>query len=358
MPKDNILHIGVDENCSWELLCEATVLLSEVTKIKTAPTTIWYLPIGWAERLRQSLYEVIAQLEQKATTSFIEKNFPNEYLFSHISEAHMTLGHSLLEHQKQLEVLSQLIGNEDMGCQTLISELFANKRSLSVLKNRHKDRRCFIIGNGPSLKQTDLRRLRKEITFGCNAIFLIEELYPFKPTYYVIEDRLIAEDRAEEINSFNGSVKLYPWDQRCRLNGNAYYPLVRTYEPYPQFSDDISCAVYTGWTVTYISLQLAWYMGIRDIYLVGVDGTYVSLSNPDDNCVITSTTKDHNHFHPDYYGPGRRWHRPQPERIKAAYECAASFALRNNGRIQNATRGGQLNIFPRVDYDVVTNNLV
>ena len=35
-------------------------------------------------------------------------------------------------------------------------------RRLQALKDSHRGERCFIIGNGPSLKQTDLSRLRGE----------------------------------------------------------------------------------------------------------------------------------------------------------------------------------------------------
>jgi hypothetical protein len=46
-------------------------------------------------------------------------------------------------------------------------------RRLQSLKNVHNGRRAFIIGNGPSLKQTDLSRLKNEFTFGLNRIYLL-----------------------------------------------------------------------------------------------------------------------------------------------------------------------------------------
>ena len=46
-------------------------------------------------------------------------------------------------------------------------------RRLAELKDIHKGRRAFIIGNGPSLKQTDLSKLKNEITFGMNRIYLL-----------------------------------------------------------------------------------------------------------------------------------------------------------------------------------------
>jgi hypothetical protein len=46
-------------------------------------------------------------------------------------------------------------------------------RRLAALKDVHRGERCFIIGNGPSLKKTDLSRLSGEFTFGMNRFYLL-----------------------------------------------------------------------------------------------------------------------------------------------------------------------------------------
>lgn len=53
--------------------------------------------------------------------------------------------------------------------------LFKEGRRLKKLKNIHLGKRCFIIGNGPSLKAEDLSKLYKnnEITFAFNRIYHI-----------------------------------------------------------------------------------------------------------------------------------------------------------------------------------------
>jgi hypothetical protein len=43
---------------------------------------------------------------------------------------------------------------------------------LAALKDAHRGERCFLIGNGPSLKQTDLSLLKNEFTIGTNRIYL------------------------------------------------------------------------------------------------------------------------------------------------------------------------------------------
>ena len=48
-----------------------------------------------------------------------------------------------------------------------------NRSRLEVYRDLHRGKRCFVIGNGPSLKQTDLSLLKNEFTFGLNRIYLL-----------------------------------------------------------------------------------------------------------------------------------------------------------------------------------------
>jgi len=53
-------------------------------------------------------------------------------------------------------------------------------QKVQALKDLHKGERCFIIGNGPSLKKTDLAKLRNEYTFGMNRFYLAFQILDFK----------------------------------------------------------------------------------------------------------------------------------------------------------------------------------
>ena len=66
-------------------------------------------------------------------------------------------------------------------------------RRLAELKDIHKGKRGFIIGNGPSLKQTDLSRLKDEITFGLNRIYMMFPQLGFGTTYFVSVNDLVIE---------------------------------------------------------------------------------------------------------------------------------------------------------------------
>ena len=82
--------------------------------------------------------------------------------------------------------------------------LTENESRLLSYKNKHVGERAFIIGNGPSLNKLDLTLLKDDYTFGVNGIFLNREKMGYDPTYYVVEDVFVAEDRAKEINSYQG----------------------------------------------------------------------------------------------------------------------------------------------------------
>ena len=52
-------------------------------------------------------------------------------------------------------------------------------------KDKHKNERVFILGNGPSLNETDLNLLEKENTIAMNRISMIYDKYKYwRPTYY------------------------------------------------------------------------------------------------------------------------------------------------------------------------------
>jgi hypothetical protein len=236
--------------------------------------------------------------------------------------------------------------------------LSPNERRLANLKDCHRYQRAFILGNGPSLNHCDLKLLKNEITFGVNSIFLNFDNMGFYPTYYVVEDVFVAEDRTEEINCYRGPKKFFGnYLKYCvRDDPSTIWLNVRfrydNYPGFPHFSKNALRMVWTGGTVTYLCLQLAYYMGFSEIFLVGFDHKYVI---PPKAIVsgteILSTSADPNHFSLEYFGQGYRWHDPMVERMEAAYKKADKAFRSDNRKIINATKGGQLEIFERVGYE-------
>ncbi len=235
--------------------------------------------------------------------------------------------------------------------------LTENHRNIIKYHNAYKGKRAFLIGNGPSLNKLDLTLLKDEVAIGVNSIYLNYEKMGFLPTHYVVEDNFVAEDRADEINRLKGTQKwfgnylrycLKPDECTNWLNVRMRYD---NYPDFPYFSTNAARQVFTGGSVTYVCMQLAYYLGIRELYLIGFDHHYVIPEDADvEGLKITSTGDDPNHFHPDYFGKGKRWHDPMVDRMEQGYAKAGKFFEKAGGKIRNATAGGKLEVFERVDY--------
>jgi hypothetical protein len=233
--------------------------------------------------------------------------------------------------------------------------LTGNERRLTSFKDKHKGERCFILGNGPSLNDCDLSKLDGEATFATNSIFLKS----FVPTYYVVEDILVAEDRAKQIDAYRGPKQKFfgnylrrflgDGPDVCWMNVRINY---QEYENFPHFSHDATRQLWVGGTVTYLCLQLAYHMGFTDVHMVGFDHNYTIPSDAKiDGNRIESTSNDPNHFDASYFGKGYRWHNPRVDRMEIAYERAKQHFQADNRRITNATVGGKLEVFERVNYE-------
>jgi len=242
----------------------------------------------------------------------------------------------------------------------LLFPLTENEEKLKKMYNIHAGQRCFIIGNGPSLNLLDLTKLKNEITFGVNAIFLNYKNMHFYPTYYVVEDTFFAEDRIEEINRYKHGIKFFGNYLKYCLSVDENTILIniivdyREYKSFPHFSTNALRNIYVGGSVTYLCMQLAFYMGFNRVYLIGFDHNYsipndAILSN--NNIDILSYSEDINHFSSDYFGKGKRWHNPRVDRMEKAYIKAKNVFESYGRKIYNATKGGNLEVFERVDYE-------
>ncbi len=234
----------------------------------------------------------------------------------------------------------------------------ANERGLLRYRDKHKGQRCFVLGNGPSLSKCDLRPLASEVTFGVNGIYLNHAIMGFYPTYYLVEDVFVAEDRADEINSLRGPVKFFGnYLNYClRDSEDVIWTNVctnyRDYDDFPHFSTNAARMLWVGGTVSYLCLQMAYYMGFSEVYLVGFDHNYtVPADLIKDGVNWTSQSDDPNHFNPNYFGKGYRWHDPNVERMEKALLKARVYFEADHRRIRNATVGGRLEVFPRVEYE-------
>lgn len=261
----------------------------------------------------------------------------------------------------------KLIGAYEI-CKAVYAWSDLDKPKLLDLKDRHKGKRGFIICNGPSLIKTDFAKLNNEITIGTNGLYLNFDETGFKPTYYIVEDDLVAEDRKDDLNAIVGPVKLFAQRVAYCLKrnedviflrhspaGNPWADEQKRMKMTMPFSPDLSVASFGGNTVTYTCMQLAFHLGIREVYIIGADHNYKVPNRYDDrntneNYVIESQEDDENHFNPNYFGKGFRWHNPKVHLIENAYHNAKIFFEHHGGKIYNATEGGCLEVFERVNF--------
>ncbi len=220
--------------------------------------------------------------------------------------------------------------------------------SIESFRNKHQGERCFILGNGPSLKQTDLSLLRNEITFGMNRIYLLFPLIGFPTSYYLAINTLVIKQCANEIIDLD-IPRFVSWRGRKWLRDDPSIIYLDTdYTPPPTFSTDVSTRVFEGSTVTYVALQLAYHMGFEEVILVGVDHSFTTQGKP--NVTVVSDGDDPNHFSAEYFGKGFQWQLPDLDASERAYLLAREAFEASNRRILDATIGGKLEIFPKANY--------
>lgn len=234
-------------------------------------------------------------------------------------------------------------------------------RQLRKFKNIHKGERCFIIANGPSLSITDLELLQqeKEVTFAMNRIYKLFPMTSWRPTYYVCEDINIFHDNENEINAIPARDKFIPinhkWYHGINIQGAIYFwANYDRKKDFPNsFSTEIDKQMDSLGTVTFTCINIAAYMGFEQIYLLGVDHNYQVTLDEEGKTVIDNTVKDY--FCNDYDTDIKNIVVHDMGQNTRAYKKAKKYCDDHNISIYNATRGGKLEVFPRVKIDLLFN---
>lgn len=243
---------------------------------------------------------------------------------------------------------------------------------LQTLKGIHEGERCFIIGNGPSLCSTDLDMLCGEYTFAANRIYKIFNQTQWRPTYYLTVDspmlperyeallkyadelghlflRVDVTDRKDESKSLD-----FPIEKMTRIfyeeDGffKVYQNIWNQWSSY--VSEDISYHFSDGYTVTFASIQLAIYMGFKELYLLGVDFNYSVMRDANGKLFVDESIQDYfdkQRYDTTIFNYNSMLH---------AYQIAKEYCNNHGIKIMNATRGGKLEVFERVDFDELFPN--
>lgn len=183
---------------------------------------------------------------------------------------------------------------------------FINRKGYKTVKNNaiykdiHKGKRCFILGNGPSIKTEDLSLLKDEYVFVVNQSSRNSYYEKVKPNYYICVDpvffRVSEENEGDmemlkalfNINCCGASPKcFFPIEEKVRfierfeidkkLDVNYFKQGLNYHEKYKRKINFAKMIPGSG-TVVHYAISLAIYMGFSEIYLLGCDTTGIMVS--------------------------------------------------------------------------------
>lgn len=214
--------------------------------------------------------------------------------------------------------------------------------AIKAFKGIHMGKRCFIVGTGPSLTMEDLQLIKNEYSFSVNSIVLSFEDTDWRPDYYAIQDKFAYIRLSDAIKHagmpyiFNG------------ISDKLMTPVMDIdYIPFPlnlldhgkmipnhitKFSPDAYKVVYSGHSITYSVIQLAVYMGFKEIILLGVDCDY---SKPVNHIKAYSQQNDRNAAY----------------LMRESFKVAKKYADKHGIKILNATRNATLDVFEKVELE-------
>lgn len=226
---------------------------------------------------------------------------------------------------------------------------------ISELRDRHKGKPMLVVGNGPSLNQTPLERFASVPSIGMNKIDLLYPHTSWRPELVVCVNNLVAIQHqsiyaASEIPIFIGWKARWFLNREARSNVNFFNTMKSN-----AFSKDAVAGFGSSATVTYIALQMAYWMGADPVIIFGVDhsfkytgpeATYQKRDGPDTN-----------HFDPNYFKSGSYWGTPDLEQSEIDYSLARQAYEAAGRKVYDATVGGKLDVFEKVSVPQVLSLL-
>ncbi|MCD8237351.1 MAG: hypothetical protein LUD00_12070 [Prevotellaceae bacterium] len=246
-----------------------------------------------------------------------------------------------------------------------------NDAALIALKNSKKGESCIIVGNGPSLRISDLEAIYKSgmDSFGLNKINQLYDKTSWRPTYMVVHDHrfLISGESTMDIEKYIGEIQ----DEKTRivflrrqigkcfppeLNKKILYfrmPLKNAHQIDPTpIKGDISLQLEDLGLVTSAAIEIAMYMGYTSIYLYGQDFKYDRYIDIDGNYVDSKESEAYAEGIQNKAEKYKKDYHDLRKAFRGFRECKI-YAESHGVSIFNATRGGNLEVFPREAFENV-----
>lgn|SRR5574344_580477 len=223
---------------------------------------------------------------------------------------------------------------------------------IKSLKNKYEGKWCFVVATGPSLTMSDLDFIKDEFSFGMNSCICALDRTKWVPTLLGLEDEFVYEKLEETIlkesegrlknKIFVSNVVANICPSARRFKQFFHHYLDHKFNPKHtgeiKFSDECYDCVYDGFSITFSILQLAVYMGFKEIYLLGCDCSY---TGPKAHFI------EHGVRDPNAGIMG--------DRLIYTHSLFNEFAKKHGVQVFNCTRGGMLEVYPRKSLEDVLN---
>lgn len=160
--------------------------------------------------------------------------------------------------------------------------LIPNLAKIAYLHNSKKNEIGYILSNGPSLQNENLSKLKgKENIITLNASPLMEEKYGFHSSYYCLTDPRFLEVEQKRKIALN-KLKDKQCYSFCRenleeiLSFEGVKPLYLKSLGRDGFSKNLIKGFYFGATTSMLAIQLAYWLGLKEVYILGLDLDYLT----------------------------------------------------------------------------------
>jgi hypothetical protein len=150
----------------------------------------------------------------------------------------------------------------------------------ALIKNEYLEKRCFIVATGPSLAEKDLSFLKDEFVISLNLCPLTLDMFNITPQINVVADKMqyLKYKEVFEKLTFKKNVLKVIIASACEtfpedlIDKKTFFFPKKLQQKIPTFSKDpIMSGFSRGKTVAFDAIQLAFFMGFKEVYLLGMD---------------------------------------------------------------------------------------
>ena len=253
------------------------------------------------------------------------------------------------------------------------------------LKNKYAGQRCFLIGAGPSMANTDLSKLNKEYTFVVNEFERNPQNRALSPKFHIIsESDYFTEDGPEYwTDSFKEKDRYIPIETVMILNIGAK-PFVEKYGLFKNhriyyvgtqgiftnklpFNINLNRYVPNPKNSILMCLMTAVWMGFNEIYLLGCEHSFLAQplgpskslgyihSHEDETSKLDTASKEvlKKYLRPKLINSNYEQNMANTLQLFRNYRLFTAKALKINPnlKIYNATPNSFLDVFPMINFN-------